>query len=155
MAESTLIFGLEKFWMLFSMYTSDFTDEEWTSRPAEHLHSGWWLLGHLALSLRQAGGNESDPLELKKWFDYGAPEDEDNQQWPAVGKLKDEIEIAYNELHDKWINTEQTVWETVVPENRLNIQNNAQGACFSVVHAVYHAGQLGAIRRILGKKGIV
>ncbi|MFA7330571.1 MAG: DinB family protein [Candidatus Delongbacteria bacterium] len=152
----TLLFGLDKLDMLLRMYTRDFGAEHWSARPGDSLHSAHWILAHLALSLNQeAGAERVFSEELDKAFDFGAPGTEDPATWPGVEELQASFAAGRAALAERWRARTQEEWLAPVPENRLGMKNKAQGAMFVLEHAVYHVGQLGAIRRMLGLKGVV
>ncbi|MDP2359751.1 MAG: DinB family protein [bacterium] len=153
---TTLLFGLDKLDMLLKMYTRDFNEAHWKARPGGELHSGHWILAHLALSLNQETGREIVfGTELDKALDYGAPVEERPEDWPDPDTLLLRHEEGLAALRALWMGRGQEEWQAPVGENRLGIANQAQSAMFVLVHALYHVGQLGAIRRLLGLKGVV
>lgn len=152
---TTLLFGLDKLDMLLSMYTDGFGPKHWSARQGDQLHSAHWILAHLALSLRNAAGVTEVFGALDKTFDFGAPGEESPADWPAPAALLAEFADAHVELARLWQARSQEEWMAPVKENRLNIRNKAQSAMFTLEHAVYHVGQLGALRRLIGLKGPV
>lgn len=152
----TLLFGLDKLDMLLRMVTRDFGAEHWSARPGDGLHSAHWILAHLALSLNQEAGVACVfSAELDMAFDVGAPGAEDPAAWPGIEELLERFATGRAALAQRWRARTQEEWLAPVPENRLGMKNPAQGAMFVLEHAVYHVGQLGAIRRLLGLKGVV
>jgi hypothetical protein len=151
----TLLFGLDKLDMLLRMATKDFADGQWTTRHGG-LHSAHWILAHLVLSIQQEAGKEIvfSP-ELDKSLDYGAPQDEQTQDWPAVEDLWAMWEEGRHALAALWRSRDPEAWSAPVPENSLGMSTVADGAMFVLEHAVYHVGQLGALRRVEGLKGVV
>jgi hypothetical protein len=152
----TMRFGLDKLDMLLRMVTTDFAPEHWSARPWQGLHSAHWILAHLALSLNQEAGvqvvfNE----ELDKVFDYGAPVEERPETWPGVDELWTRYAEGLAALAARWEARTPEEWLKEQPENRLKMKTTADGEMFVLEHAVYHVGQLGAIRRLLGLKGMV
>lgn len=150
-----LIFGLDKLGMMFEMYTGDFEPGHWSRREGSRLHSAHWILGHLALSLHQAAGADPVPHELGSHFEFGSPEEEEPGTWPAPDVLIAEFGKALDSVKQLWSGYGEAEWNTEVKENRLGIRNWADGAMFTIEHAVYHVGQLGSLRRLHGLKGIV
>ena len=152
---TTLLFGLDKLDMLLRMYTEGFTPEHWRSRAGE-LHSAHWILAHLVLDIHQAAGRAVVfGEELDKTLDYGAPVEEDRSQWPTPEALLTEWGVAHASLVRVWGERDEAAWLAPVKENRLKAMNRAQMDMFILEHAVYHVGQLGALRRVLGLPGVV
>jgi len=151
----TLLFGLDKLDMLFTMYTKDFAPEHWSARPTG-LHSAHWILAHLALSLNQEAGRAVVfGAELDKTLDYGAPMDEQPADWPDPESLRRSYAEGLAALRALWAGRSSEYWAEGMKENRLGMRSRADEAQFVLVHAVYHVGQLGAIRRMLGLPGVV
>jgi len=152
----TLRFGLDKLDMMLRMVTTDFQPEHWSARPWQGLHSAHWILAHLALSINQEAGRQVvfDP-ELDKVFDYGAPVEEAPETWPSVESLWETYAEGLTALGARWEARTAEEWLKEQPANRLGMRTTADGEMFVLEHAVYHVGQLGAIRRLLGLKGMV
>jgi len=152
----TLRFGLDKLDMMLRMVTTGFQPEHWSARPWQGLHSAHWILAHLALSLNQEAGRQVVfSEELDKVFDYGAPVDEQPELWPSVDQLWVRYAEGLSALDARWEARTPGEWRTERPENRLKAKTVADVEMFVLEHAVYHVGQLGAIRRLLGLKGMV
>lgn len=155
-AVKTLLFGLDKLDMMLNMYTRDLEPAHWAARPWSGLHSAQWILAHLALSLNQeAGEAQVFSPELDRIFDYGAPTEEERESWPSPDELKRRYDQGREALAARWRARPLEEWLAPLPENRLGMENQLQAEMFTLEHAVYHVGQLGAIRRLLGLKGVV
>jgi len=152
----TLLFGLDKLDMLLRMATGGFTEDHWAARGHGGLHSAHWILAHLVLSIQQEAGRAIvfNP-ELDKRLDYGAPHEEEPADWPAPEDLLAMWDEGRHALAALWRARSAEEWSASVPENRLGMRTVADGAMFVLEHAVYHVGQLGAIRRLEGLKGVV
>ena len=152
----TLLFGLDKLDMMLRMQTRDFTTDHWSARPWSGLHSAHWILAHLALSINQeAGAERVFNEELDKTFDFGSPSEEHPTSWPDVEDLQLRFAQGREALARRWRERTEEEWLAPLPENRLGMKNQAQAEMFVLEHAVYHVGQLGAIRRLLGLKGAI
>jgi hypothetical protein len=151
----TLLFGLDKLDMLLRMATKDFSDAQWSVRHGG-LHSAHWIFAHLVLSIQQEAGKAIvfGP-ELDKSLDYGAPHEEQPGDWLAVEDLWAMWDEGRGALASLWRARSPEEWSAAVPENRLGMRTVADGALFVLEHAVYHVGQLGALRRVEGLKGAV
>ncbi len=154
MPANTLLFGLDKLAMMYHMFTDSFEEADWVWRGGE-LHSAWWILGHLSLSLQQAAGTLPESSILLKHFEFGAPSEEKTAEWPSIEELKTDLEKAFADLEAHWKKRSDAEWNTELKENSLKMKTAADAAMFTLEHAVYHVGQLGAIRRLRGHKGIV
>lgn len=151
----TLIFGLEKLDMLLRMATRDFQAAQWSTRHGG-LHSAHWILAHLVLSIQQEAGREVVfGKELDAQLDYGAAHEEQSGQWPGVEDLLVMWDEGRQALATVWRSRTEEEWKAGMKANNLGMKSAADEAMFVLQHAVYHVGQLGAIRRVEGLKGAV
>ncbi len=154
MPANPLLFGLDKLAMMFHMFTDSFANEDWTWRSGD-LHSAWWILGHLSLSMQQEAGTLPESSILLDHFEFGAPSEENTADWPSIEQMKADLEKAFADLEALWQKRSEAEWNAELKENSLNMKSVADAAMFTLEHAVYHVGQLGAIRRLRGHDGIV
>lgn len=153
-AQNVLLYGVGSIDMMFKLFSSNFEDDHWTRRHGE-LHSARWILAHLVHSLHKAAGSESMPAGLDGRFQYGAPPEDDTSGWPATAELLAAWDGAVAALRAAWSARDEADWSEPLPENPLGARTRAESAMFAVQHAVYHVGQLGAIRRLNGLQGKV
>ncbi len=154
-ASSTLAYGLDALDMLVGFFTKDFSEDDWAARSSPELHSAWWILAHLVLSVEQATEAELLPESCRSIFEYGSPREEFQDTWPSVEELKGLLERALEALKSDWQRRSPDQWQAPAVENTINAKTVAEQCMFALQHLTYHAGQLGAIRRLLGKPGLI
>ncbi|MGQ0552734.1 MAG: DinB family protein [Planctomycetota bacterium] len=136
--------------------TSDFADKDWLARHGEANHAQW-LLGHLACTrrwaLRELGaGVSAEPWE--QHFGQGCrPSPLSDDIAPAL--LREAL-IKNGEKLRKFLVTrtpEQAEAPFMpFPDGSRTMQ---AGAHFLHFHESYHLGQIGLLRRLQGKPGLI
>lgn len=139
----------------------DLSPEDWFRQPAEGISHLAWQLGHLAMAqyglclFRMRGRAEID-LELmsssfRKKFSKGTIPDPD----PAANPTPEEIRTVFDRVF------EQSMLElSAVTESQLDepiempyaaFPTKFGGLLFCSHHEMLHAGQIGLLRRLIGK----
>ena len=138
------------------MTTDGFTHDDWAHLPSDAGgNTAHWILGHLVsarLSLARRLGAEAPELEWEPFFERNATPSS-NEDYPAPEELLAELESTgaritrqLEELSDEQAAAE---WGPFPDGGRTLLD----GAQFLFFHESYHLGQLGLIRRAVGKPG--
>lgn len=132
-----------------------FTPEDWAARPGpEGGNTAHWILGHLVLSRRYLARKLGGDVPKDDWedtFHMGSRPDATESYPEPPALLADfaargrEIAAALEELSPKQAAAE---WGSSFPDGGQTV---GEGAWFLHFHEVYHLGQLGLLRRLLGK----
>jgi len=141
---------------LLDRITADFEDGDWLARPGEGNHAQW-LLGHLAATRRWALREMGQTSEHEPWeqhFGMGA----------RPTPLSDDIAPAM--LREVFVKTGQVLAQhlatlddaaVAAPFRKFPDGSNtlSGGLHFLHFHESYHLGQIGLIRRLVGRPGAV
>lgn len=138
--------------------TSDFSESDWGPRE-DTLNAAHWILAHIVRTrrhiLRMMGHNvPTEPWEAVTGM--GGPH-EGFRQAPAVPDLLGEFRTQGPRIKESLIalspEAASRPLEGKLPDGSKTVE---EGICgFFFLHECYHMGQLGMIRRLLGKPGIV
>jgi hypothetical protein len=138
----------------------DLTDEDWFWMPDAYPTHIAWQLGHIAMShygltlFRQRGRAEIDSSlmsgKFRKLFMKGTTPKQDAENYPAPHEILEVLERV----------RQQTITELATFENHLDEPVDAPHAAFATKygsllfvadHEMLHAGQIGMLRRLMGK----
>lgn len=132
---------------------------DWACRPGESGgNTAHWVLGHLCVSRRYLARKLGAEIPEQGWEDLFGMNAEvgDTAGYPAPDALMEDIDDSgktiarlLTELDPRAAAAE---WGSQFPDGGKTI---AEGARFLHFHEAYHLGQLGLLRRICGKPGIV
>lgn len=135
----------------------DFELSDWDYRPEAGGNSAHWLIGHLALYRRILRRKLGEEFAEEGWEAFFTPRNETDhtQDYPPADELLDDFMqsrkplVEYlNALKDEHADSD---WGREFPDGSTTIRG---GAYFLHFHESYHIGQLGYIRRLLGKPGL-
>lgn len=107
-----------------------------------------WIMGHLmtqTVNMYKALGIDSGISNIDKYeelYDRGKP----NVNSSNAMDIKDILEL-YNSTHDKMIKH--------LEENDIEGEENLQTLTVLTFHETYHDGQIGTLRRVLGKDSVI
>lgn len=136
-------------------------DEDWFRQPAEVTTHIAWQMGHLAMAeyglcLFRIRGRRPEDLKLmsskfRKQFSRGSTPNSDSSVYPSSA----EIRAVFDRIHQQAMTelaacSDQDLNETI--EEPYAVYNTKLGALFFCAHhEMLHAGQIGLLRRVLGK----
>jgi hypothetical protein len=146
--------------------TRDFTPDDWRFHHVEGGNPAWWILGHLVASRRtllRGAGVEVEKAEWEAAFARGSrpgePGDGPSGDGPSGGQspeaLREDFHAGGRLLEERL--TKVTPEEISRPFGRKFSDGSdtlGGAAHFLFLHECYHLGQLGLIRRMVGKPGI-
>ena len=136
-----------------------FEPDDWAKRPvAAGGNDAHWILGHLVLSRRYLLRKLGEELPKDPWeegFNMGA-KPAGTEGYPPPGALLEDFHALGKRLSERLgaMTPEEArePWGSSFPDGSDTL---AGGALFLHFHETYHLGQLGLIRRLLGKPGFV
>jgi len=143
---------------LLQRFAGDLSPEEW-SRPASEQggNSPHWVLGHLARARRGILRRLGEELEPEAWEDAFARGAGTGQGagWAPVEELLADFARSDERLAERLVDLDAhdaaERWDAGFPDGSETVE---QGVRFVHFHEVYHLGQLGLLRRLLGKDSI-
>jgi len=133
-----------------------FEEADWLHRPGEANHA-LWILGHVAATRRyllRRLGEKVDEEEWEKAFGQGNRPGDKLEPAPAA-LIKDVQSMgAQLEMRIRSLTLEETEApiEKPMPDGS---KTRAGMVRFLLFHEAYHLGQLGLLRRIRGKPGVI
>jgi hypothetical protein len=143
---------------------NEFDERLWFTMPPGCPTHVAWQVGHLAMAeyglclFRMRGRQEVD-LELmtsgfRKLFSRGTTPEADAGKYPAPAEIRATLDRVHAQVQKEsqgW--TEQQLAEPVDMPYAVHA-NKLGGLLFCSHHEMLHAGQLGLLRRLLGKQPI-
>jgi uncharacterized damage-inducible protein DinB len=120
-----------------------------------------WVLGHLVAIYGEAlpllGQQPVRPREELSHYQRGAPPITDPADALPLEKLKDAWEEACARVDAGLAALSEARLAESVPLSPTNDPNETMGSLLATVlfHQAYHSGQLGTLRRIVGKAGAI
>lgn len=137
------------------------SDEECFRRPAEVTTHVAWQVGHLAMAeyglcLFRIRGRRPEDLDLmsskfRKQFSRGSTPSSDRSIYPSAAEIREVFDRVHGQAMTELADcSEQDLDETI--DEPYAVYNTKLGALFFCAHhEMLHAGQIGLLRRLLGK----
>lgn len=140
------------------MVTEPISGEEWFQPPGREGNYAYWILGHVATARRSILRNLGQPLPEEPWeeaFRKGSkPGERIDGPSPAelIGDFQKSGEILCKILSNLSREDVKKPYQRKMPDGSEDILGVLH---FLFFHEAQHLGQLGLIRRILGKPGYI
>ena len=143
---------------------ADLADEDWFQSIAGSVTHVAWQVGHLAMAqyglcLFRLRGRQPEDTELmsspfRKRFSRGSTPDQDPAANPSVGEIRDTLDRVHQQvLVELPQYTDEQLAEPI--DEPYAVHANKLGALlFCSHHEMLHAGQIGLLRRQLGRTPI-
>jgi len=143
---------------LLAGLTRDFSESDWGLRE-DALNAAHWILAHIVRTRRSILRLLGSDFPAEPWEDetaMGAPR-EGFRQAPAVPDLLEEFRAHGSRISESLTALSPEMaskpLKSELPDGSKTVQDGICG--FFFMHECYHLGQIGMIRRLLGKPGIV
>lgn len=140
---------------------ADFSDDEWFAMPAGLSTHLAWQVGHIAMAEyglclfrirgRQPGDLELMPSKFRKMFSRGSTPDADRAAHPSPQEMLASLERIHQQVLSEapGFTAEQLNEATEMPYAGPPTRLGAMMFC--PLHEGIHQGQIGLLRRLLGK----
>ena len=139
------------------MAISDFLDSDWTFTPERGGNHATWMIAHLAFSRRTLARMLGADIAKADWeakVVMGVASEPANN-YPSPGEMLEDFQetgrILDNKLTEGSAEELNKSLEKPFPDGSETV---LQAVGFMYMHESYHIGQLGYIRRLLGKPSI-
>ncbi|GIW94143.1 MAG: hypothetical protein KatS3mg110_2184 [Pirellulaceae bacterium] len=140
---------------------ADVEDPQWYVRPAGCPSHIAWQVGHLAMAqyfltlMRIRGRQPEDEALIDKdflrLFQKGSEPDPDPTVYPSVSELRSVLDRVHQRCLEELPGFGGALLEEPLPAPYFGYPNKLGSLLFCAAHEMLHAGQIGLIRRQLGK----
>jgi hypothetical protein len=149
-------------------YTSslleDIADDQWFVQPAGAQTHVAWQVGHLAMAeyglcLFRLRGRRPEDLDLmtgrfRKQFSRGSRPDPDSANNPRPAEIRDVLARVHEQAMNELAGYSEDDLQDPIDEPYAVFANKLGAVLFCSSHEMLHAGQIGILRRLLGKSPI-
>lgn len=139
----------------------DIEDEQWFWRPAEGVTHVAWQIGHLAMAqyglcLFRMRGRGPDDTQLmsstfRKMFSKGTTPNPDPAANPSPAEIRAVFEAVYQRALEELPGFGDALLDEPVDMPYALYPTKLGGLHFCALHEMMHAGQIGLLRRLMGK----
>jgi len=149
----TRMFGFS--YRAINLNIDDISDEESLIVPQPAGNCMNWILGHIILSrnsMLKSLGQEELRIQTKfEHYERGAASETDSQNLTSFEQLKND----FRSINERFLSVLNDI--PLEKFNQVSHTNKtlADDLAFLYFHEAYHAGQIGLIRRLLGRKGAI
>jgi hypothetical protein len=143
---------------------ADLQDELWFRQPEEGVTHVAWQVGHLAmaqygLGLFRMRGRRAEDTELmssqfRKKFSKGSTPDPDPARNPAPAEIRAVLDRVHAQVMTELPGCQDVELDEPTEEPYMLCPTKLGGLYFCAAHEMMHAGQIGLLRRLLGKPTI-
>ena len=146
-------------------YTESFLDglepDDWFRRPSEGVTHIAWQFGHLGaaeyfLTLNRIRGPKTEDAELipekfLKQFGKGSVPDADPASYPGAEEILETVRRVHDRALEELGRLPETVLDEPVDKPHRMFSTKYGALAFCSLHEMLHAGQIGLLRRLLGR----
>ncbi|MFV1964174.1 MAG: DinB family protein [Pirellulaceae bacterium] len=139
-------------------------DDEWFRQPGEGITHVAWQVGHLAIAeyglgmFRMRGRQEGDaellPSRFRRLFGKGTTPNPDPAQHPSPTEIRGVFDRIHQQVLQELPQHTETDLDEPCEEPYALFATKLGALFFCSAHEMMHAGQLGLLRRLLGKTPI-
>ena len=142
---------------LFNNVTEEISDNESGIRNSEHINNMKWIAGHL-LNTRLGGMSRIAGLQPDNSYDaqFGRGNSFDpNASYPPIEEIREKWQATAAAIGEGIANMPEEVAASKSPSQAPIADDTILGlAAFFVSHEGYHIGQLGMLRKMIGKEAM-
>ena len=141
---------------------ADVDDADWFRMPTEGVSHVGWQVGHLAMAeyglcmFRVRGRREEDlqlmSSDFRKLFSKGSVPNPDPAANPTPAQLRDVLARVHAQTLRELATSSDAALDSPVDEPHAIFDTKMGAVYFCSFHEMMHAGQIGLLRRLLGKK---
>ncbi|MCA9058843.1 MAG: DinB family protein [Planctomycetaceae bacterium] len=142
----------------------DVADDDWFRQPAGGVSHLAWQVGHLAMAqyglcLFRMRGRQPVDLELmssafRKKFSRGSIPDPDPAKNPQPQEILQVFERIHAQVLQELPQLDDAVLDEPIDDPWAVFPTKQGGLIFCATHEMLHAGQIGLLRRLIGKSPI-
>lgn len=142
---------------------ADIPDSDWFQMPGGVTHIAWQV-AHLAMAeyglcLFRVRGRKSEDLELmssdfRKSFSKGSTPNPDPAANPTPAEIREVLNRVHNQVLSELATYSDADLDTPVDEPHAVFNTKLGAIYFCPTHEMMHAGQIGLLRRMMGKNPI-
>ncbi|MEC9092875.1 MAG: DinB family protein [Planctomycetota bacterium] len=139
-------------------------ESDWFRQPIQGVTHIAWQVGHIAMSqyglglFRQRGRSEVDlelmPSAFRKKFARGTTPNPDPGANPSPSEIQTIFDRVYQQVQEELPTFTLDHLNLAVEPPHAAFSTNYGALLFAVDHEMIHAGQIGLLRRLLGKEPI-
>jgi uncharacterized damage-inducible protein DinB len=140
----------------------DIDDGDWFRQPHEGITHIAWQVGHLAMAeyaltmIRVRGKEPEDeqiiPANFFRRFQKGTTPASDASDYPAPEEIRQVLGRVHEHAMQELSRYTDRELEVKLPEPHAVFDTKLGSIFFCSAHELIHAGQIGLLRRLLGKK---
>ena len=140
----------------------DVEDSDWFRQPNEGVTHLAWQVGHLAMAeyaltmIRVRGKEPEDeeiiPANFFRRFQKGTTPTPDADQYPTPQEIRQILERVHRQALKELAGYRDEDLDVKLPEPHAVFDTKLGSVFFCSVHELIHGGQIGLLRRLLGKK---
>ena len=139
----------------------DIEDELWFQSPSDCPTHLAWQIGHLAmaqyaLTMIRLRGKEPEDEDLMskaffRQFQKGTAPEFDAAKYPSPQEIRDTLERVHDASISELDRYDDQQLEETLPEPHAVFNTKLGSVFFCSAHEMMHAGQIGLLRRMMGK----
>jgi hypothetical protein len=139
----------------------DVADEEWFTIPEGAVSHIGWQVGHLAMAEygltllrirdRQLEDKELIPNEFLRVFKKGSTPVAGSAGHPSVVEMRQTLDRVHKRALSEMATYSESLLNEPLPDPTAVYPNKLGSLLFCPAHEMLHAGQIGTLRRMLGK----
>ncbi|MFW6170615.1 MAG: DinB family protein [Planctomycetota bacterium] len=143
---------------------ADIHQRDWLRQPQEGITHVTWQIGHLAMAEyglglycmrgRRAEDRSLMPSHFRKKFSKGSIPDPDPTNNPSPAETRDVLDRVHLQLLAELPGYTDQDLDQPADEPYALFPTKLGGLYFCAAHEMMHAGQIGLLRRLLGKANI-
>lgn len=134
---------------------ADLSEQQMVEQPSGVPNHATWTIGHIIFSCQgiatEIGAEKWLPDEWESIFGYGSTPSPDPSSYPDKSEMLRLLADASRRLCQTLLSAENTVLKQSLPDETLPTMEHLLLQVV-VAHTAYHAGQLSAWRRAIGKE---
>lgn len=141
---------------------SDLEESDWFAQPGEGISHIAWQAGHIAMSqyglalFRQRGRAEVDldlmPSSFRKKYSRGTTPNPDPSKNASPADILETLDKVFAQVKQEVPGFQLDHWNKPVDPPFAAFPNCFGALLFAADHEMIHAGQIGFIRRLIGKQ---
>ena len=141
---------------------ADVADEDWFRQPSEGVTHIAWQVGHLAMAeyaiclARRRGSEPGDKdflsRKFRRHFGKGSAPVADPEANPTPAKIRDVLAAVHARVLEELAEEDEEHLTEVLAAPHEMFDTKLGGLHFCADHEMLHAGQIGLLRRLIGKE---